>query len=268
MKLLKIDETNREEIINKFVEELKEKLDKQDTDGVFRFTFDMKAKTQEKKNLFITPTAYIKMLLLVQHYSSEIGWYGTAERVENGGYQINDIFVYPQVVTGATVDTDQEKFQKWLDDMDAETFKKLRFNGHSHVEMAVLPSVVDMEGRESDLRSLRKDDFQIFMIMNKRNEFSVDIYDRRDNAIYEKEDINVYITDCAIDTFDIVSKSKELVERKVYTMTTPVKKLKDKSTEKTKKIFGSRYQFDDEEEGYDPTDCYYYNGYGNYGYSY
>ena len=269
MKLLKIDDVNKEKIINKFIEELKEKLNKEDSDGTFRFSFSVDGNLEKKRKLYISPTAYIKMLLLVYNYNSEIGWYGTSERVEDDGYMINDIFVYPQTVSGSTVDTDQEKFKEWLDSLDDDVFKNLRFNGHSHVNMSVTPSSVDMNGRESDLNSLRKDDFQIFMIMNKRRDFSIDIYDRRDNAIYETNDIEIYITGCAVDTFNVINDSKNVVKNATYT--TPVSSMTSKKTTVKKdaqKIFGSKYDFEEDEYDYeDPySPSYRYYGYKEYGY--
>lgn len=283
MKLLKIEGKEKEQIINKFVEELKDRLDKNNnTNGTFRFAFELNGKLEKKRKLYISPTAYIKMLLLVYNYDSEIGWYGTAERSEDDEYKIEDVFVYPQTVTGATVDTDEEEFKAWLDGLSDEVFNKLRFNGHSHVNMAVEPSGVDMAGRESDLNSLRENDFQIFMIMNKRRDFTVSIYDRRDNAIYETDDVEIYITGCVQDTFKILEDSRKVVGKKTYTSyptasnpksyTPPAEKKEQKKAsgkKDSKKIFGSRYLYDDDDddiEGYvNGYNNSYYN-YSNYGY--
>ena len=223
--MIEMYDFNSEELQNKilqdFTEKMKEYIEKNkdelvsDKNFTFRFELERSKKTTEKKAVYFTPTAYIKMMSLLYHYTSEVGWYGTAERMDDN-YLVKDIYVYPQIVDGATVDTDQEKFEKWLDGLDEEVFNQLRFNGHSHVRMGTTPSSVDMEGRRSDLKMLRKDDFQIFMILNQEGDWTIDIYDRKDQKIYETEDIIIYVQNCAEDTFDFVDSTKDMVQKKSY----------------------------------------------------
>ena len=57
-----------------------------------------------------TTEAWIKQCSLVQHFNTEIAWHGLVRPIKDG-YEIYDILVYPQEVTGGTVETDQQKYQ-------------------------------------------------------------------------------------------------------------------------------------------------------------
>ena len=82
--------------------------------------------------VWLTPEAYRKTLALVMGFSDEVGWHGKVSRVgecnEAGcnEFIVEDIFVYPQEVTGSTVNTDQEAYTKWLYGLDDDTFNRIR----------------------------------------------------------------------------------------------------------------------------------------------
>ena len=77
-------------------------------------------KVDRKARLVFTPTAYHKMIALVDEFETEVGWEGFGERVEDGvdvpTYKITDIVVYPQTVTSAHVDMDELEYGRWLMD--------------------------------------------------------------------------------------------------------------------------------------------------------
>jgi len=106
-------------------------------------------------------------------------------------FLIEDIFVYPQEVTGSTVNTDQTAYIEWLYGLDDETFSKLRMQGHSHVKMGVSPSGVDDAHRKQILEQLEQDMFYIFMIWNKSLMVHTLIYDMANNTLYEDKDVEV-----------------------------------------------------------------------------
>ena len=152
-----------------------------------------KLKEDEKVQVHFSSAAYYKMKELVKQCTNEIGWDGIVERdpEDSRVFYVEDIIVFPQTVTGATVDTDDDKYAVWLNMLDDETFNKRRFNGHSHVNMGVTPSATDMTYREQSIRNIP--DFFIFGIFNKRDEYSFAVYDIENNVMYDNDDIDMYI---------------------------------------------------------------------------
>ena len=114
--------------------------------------------------VWLAPEAYKKIVALVTEFTDEVGWHGSVSRTGDNEFVIEDIFVYPQEVTGSTVNTDQFKYTEWLYGLDDETFNKIRMQGHSHVNMGVSPSGVDDKHRQQILNQLEPDMFYIFMI--------------------------------------------------------------------------------------------------------
>lgn len=159
-----------------------------------KFSPEIKKLTgDEKAQVHFSSAAYYKMKELVDQCSDEIAWDGTVVRDENDPkiFYIEDIFMYPQEVTAATVSTDDEKYQLWIQGLDDDTFNKRRFNGHSHVRMGVTPSGTDMTYREESMRNVK--DFFIFGIFNKNDAHNLVIYDVENNILYEDSDITMYI---------------------------------------------------------------------------
>lgn len=198
----------------------------------FKYTakFDDGLQNEPKAKLFITASAYLKMMLYVRDTETEIAWHGTAVRTTENTTQltadflINDVFLYPQIVRAATVDTDQEKYNQWITELDDETFNNMRFQGHSHVSMGVSPSGVDTAYYDSILNTLKveqPDSFYIFTIMNKRGEMYLIIYDLAKNIVYNKEDIELHIFQGNEDIIQQISRQKEHYCEKPI-ITTPI----------------------------------------------
>lgn len=146
-----------------------------------------------RAKLVFKPEAFAKMQLLIMKCSGEVGWHGLVERNENT-FTVTDILVYPQQVTGATITTDQPEYEKWNMEVPLEQFTKMRFHGHSHVNMGTTPSGVDVKSKETLLSCIREGQFYIFMIWNKSLDYSVEIYDATgDYLVYEKCDVDVEI---------------------------------------------------------------------------
>lgn len=180
--------------------------------------FDDGLQNEPKAKLFITAPAYLKMMLYVKDTDTEIAWHGTAVRTTANTTQltaeflIKDVFLYPQIVRSVTVDTDQEKYNQWVTELDDETFNNMRFQGHSHVNMGVTPSGVDTEYYNSILDTLKieqPDSFYIFTVMNKRGEMYLIIYDLAKNIVYSKEDIEVIIFEGNRNVLKQISEQKE-----------------------------------------------------------
>lgn len=152
----------------------------------------LKNNITQKAEVHFASAAFYKMWALVEACSKEIAWDGIVYRDEENPhvFYVTDIIVYPQMVSGATVDTDDIPYLEWLNGLDDETFNHRRFNGHSHVNMGVTPSATDMTYREQSILNIN--DFFIFGVFNKRQEFNFQIYDVENNIIYDKDDIVFY----------------------------------------------------------------------------
>lgn len=155
--------------------------------------------------VFFTHEAWQKMQALINGFDKEVAWHGLAYRGEEGKdeYYITDILVYPQEVTGATVNTDQEKYQMWLMNHEDDVFNNIRMQGHSHVNMGVTPSGVDNSLYERILEQLDDEMFYIFLIYNKKGDKTFKIYDLAKNILFETGDVTVKVMDDDADSVDI-----------------------------------------------------------------
>lgn len=204
--------------------------------GVFNYSYDLSKAGQDKQaKLILTPNAYMKTLELVNHFTSEVGWHGTVERVEGqpATFRLTNILVYPQQVTGATVNTDQEEYQKWGGSLPDEVYNNMHFHGHSHVNFGVSPSSVDLQHREGIISQLKDDDFYIFVIVNKKNDWSIAIYDMPTNTLYETKDVELCVEDVDEDLFTFAENAAKIVKTKTYTASTAAKT--DTKTDKVEK---------------------------------
>lgn len=187
-----IEETQKELLqkVAKFLEELKTKnLTKGNISFNQAYTYD--EKDFSRPIVEFAPEAWMKMVALISTTSSEIAWNGVVDRKADDHYYISDILVYPQKVTGATVDPDEGERSLWLSKIPREQRCKLGFQGHSHVNMSPSPSGTDMVSRAEIVQHLSDEDFYIFMIMNKSYEFTMALYDMKTNALYDTKDIDV-----------------------------------------------------------------------------
>lgn len=197
----------------------KRKFQNDQADGV-TLNFKLKeVKDDRKATITFSAQAYMKIFALVHTYSTEVEWHGVVERTAADAFYIKDILIFPHKVTGATVISDQIEYEKWLDTLDNDTFNALRFHGHSHVNMGVTPSGVDMTYRHNILNnfgtpSATSDLFYIFLIFNKKGDISGEIYDLQNNALYSKstntDEINIVVEDCDWLT-DFLDEAKRVV---------------------------------------------------------
>ena len=79
----------------------------------FSYNFKREAvKDVEKTTLYIHEHAFVKMAIYLMKNSTEIAWHGCAYRgPKDEGYNLVDVMLYPQIVAGTTVTTDQEKYR-------------------------------------------------------------------------------------------------------------------------------------------------------------
>lgn len=214
-------------LTEKYIDEIRKDFEKalsttKFSDGKINFTKSL-SDIKRDATVYFTELAWIKMQTLVREFDKEVAWHGIAKRGEDldkDEYYITDILVYPQEVTGATVNTDQEKYQMWLMGQEDEVFNNIRMQGHSHVNMGVTPSGVDCSLYDRILDQLDDDMFYIFMIWNKRWEKTIKIYDLAKNVMFDTSDCKVKILDDGVGIEKFLKDAKENVKDKVYTAPT------------------------------------------------
>lgn len=215
-KIIRITKEDLVECQKDFAESLKGlKL----VNGKFSFSKVFSAKANEA-TLYYTAEAWTKIVVLLEHFTKEVAWHGVAQRVEGdeSAYIISDILVYPQTVTGSTVEMDTGEYAKWLqhgDERGDERFDYLKMQGHSHVNMGVTPSGVDLHHQEEILRQLGDKSFYIFMIYNKSFKHDIKIYDMALNTMFDDSDITVKIIDAVEGVDDFLESAKDLVKDRV-----------------------------------------------------
>ena len=189
------------------------------SDGKINFCKSFNSITR-RATVYFTEIAWEKMQSLIREFDKEVAWHGVAFRGEDPDkdeYTITDILVYPQEVTGATVTTDQVKYQTWLMEHEDDVFNNIRMQGHSHVNMSTSPSSVDTTLYERILDQLDDTMFYIFLIYNKRGDKTYKIYDLAKNVLFETSDVTVKIIGKDFDLDSFIRDAKDKVTDRVYT---------------------------------------------------
>lgn len=187
-------------------------------DGKINFTKTF-SYINRKATVYFSEVAWLKMQSLIREFDKEVAWHGIAYRGEDiskDDYYITDILVYPQEVTGATVNTDQEQYEMWLMRHDDDVFNNIRMQGHSHVNMGTTPSSVDTTHQEKILDQLEDDMFYIFMIWNKKGESTIKIYDLAKNILFDGNDVTVEVSEDHIGLDKFIKEAKNMVKNKTY----------------------------------------------------
>lgn len=222
---------------------------------------------QECMHIVFRPQAYMKILSLLREFDSEIAWHGVIERQDEKHFLVKDILVYPQLVTGTTVNTDQDAYNQFMMHLDDETYNHLHFQAHSHVSMSTTPSSTDLEHQHKIISQLSGEDYYVFMIWNKRLEWHGWIYDFASNTVYEKGEISVEVEDDHANLSSFITSAKELVQKKVSAKKSSNKSFHSKEQKEEDDYFDKLYEqrkhdfFDYfSENGYDSTETTYWEG--------
>ena len=194
-------------------EQMKSVLEQISSKNLITYTFDLSTLDQKLEYpilLEFTPKASHKMTALVAEADVEVAWHGIINRTETG-FIVEDIVIYPQIASAVTVESD-DSYGPWLSTLSDENFNRLRLQGHSHVNMEATPSSVDYAHQELLVKDIK--DYYIFMIVNKRGNMWVQIYDIEKGFIYEHSEIEIRI------------EEDPYVDWAQYTLKTMVQKLK------------------------------------------
>lgn len=188
------------------------------SDGKISYNKNFTYKDDDKAVIVFTPLAYTKMLSLLMSFDSEVAWHGVGRRIEGAQFLISDILVYPQTVTGSTVEMDTEAYAMWLMENDEDDrFNNIVMQGHSHVTFGTTPSSVDTKHQDEILAQLTDDMYYIFMIWNKKLEHTTKIYDLANNTLYENGDISYAVADENYELEEFVKEANAQVKKKVTT---------------------------------------------------
>jgi len=207
------------EDINAVMEDIRKTLETAKlADGKFSYSTTI-GKSDQKASVIFSPNAWDKMWALIDGFSSEVGWFGTARRSENEEdftYIVDDILVYPQTVTGATVTFDETEVSDWMyENREDERFDYIHMHGHSHVNMGVSPSMTDKEHYRQTLAQIPANGFYLFMIWNKSRKSYCEIYDMKYNLLFEDSDIT-FVVDGIENLGDFMADAKKQVKEHKY----------------------------------------------------
>lgn len=118
--------------------------------------------------------------------STEVGWFGTVvESITDSGnimYTLEpELLIYPQLVTGATVGTDDtnDAYDNWYISQLRQG-KRLMWHGHSHCNMTTSPS-----GTDRGLRNQLNADggAHIYTIHNKYGSTDLEVFDGAEESV-------------------------------------------------------------------------------------
>lgn len=136
--------------------------------------------------VFYTPEVAAAIDYIVDNVDTEAGWFGYVEE-QGTDYLITDIYVPKQIVSGASVDIAPDAVAALTMEL-LDTGKdpsKLRYHGHSHVNMAVSPSTTDQDMIDDFLEHA---DYFIRGIYNKKGDARVDVYHPKDRLVFHLVD--------------------------------------------------------------------------------
>lgn len=244
MKKLRFSNEEKERMINKIVNKLrasdKMPLEAFNIDDIKK-EFSKVPSNVVKPKLYITVEAYIKMLELVNQSPVECAWHGLVKRDrEKNEYLIYDVLVFPQINSATSTTTNEDEFAKWQMNliMDPDfPIEDLRMHGHSHVNMNVFSSGIDDKYQEDLLTKVNNGDYYIFLIMNKKMEICIFIYDFDQQVMFDKNDIDFEITTPKL---DIRAWAKDQLKENAKTSFATTRPKYYYDEEETYTIFGTK----------------------------
>lgn len=195
--------TLSDKIIDDYLKSIREKLKKYTLNTTLPTDLEIPKETVIKPTISITALAYVKLKMLIEKTTNEIGFHGTVEKHGTGKFLITDLYVYPQKAYPAYINTDETEYGMWQAQLPNNVFRSIRCQIHSHVNMGTTPSPTDITHQHDVVRLLSNpNDFYIFLIVNKSGSFNKTVYDLEQNMIFENQDC----------TLSLVSESGESIE--------------------------------------------------------
>lgn len=143
-------------------------------------SFDTKVQNLRTPTVLVAPQAMADMWDLTDLHRDEIGWLGSVRILARSQFLIEEIFLVEQRAHSATTEISEDGLAKLAEDLlgnrgdeGLDIVNRIRFWGHSHVNMGLTPSSQD----ESMLRKLAEDtgDYFIAARTNKRGLMRYDL---------------------------------------------------------------------------------------------
>lgn len=172
-------------------------------------------KKQTERIIEFSKVAYYKLSVLLSSIDTEFGFHGTVSHPSKELYRVEDIFLYPQEVSSATADADEERYAVWLSELDDETFNMMKLQGHSHADMMCHPSQTDRD-LYNQIAGQIKDGYYLFIIVNRTQRVWCEI--REGKEIITDDQIRLRVDDdMVVELFDSMD---EMIREKKYTYST------------------------------------------------
>lgn len=168
--------------------------------------------------IYITPNAMAYIQEFVNLSQTEVSWLGTISEIEEG-YLIEKVSLIDQTVNGVTCEFAPDALSAFMTTFIKEhgidEYNKVRFWGHSHVNMAVSPSAQDA----SQIMQWKEQDYYIMGIFNKKGEIYLAFYDFKNNTVYKRLPLMLYTNDSR----GVGDNAKQLLQKHVKPLCSPVK---------------------------------------------
>ena len=166
--------------------------------------------------VFFSDFAWAQLWNIVDICEKEVGWFGLVEELEGGNYMIEELFVPEQEVSGTTTDIEPEDLAKLVEQLESEgkDSSKLRYWGHSHVNMDVRPSGTDEDQIEEYLDHC---EWFIRGIHNKKRSSKVDVYNVEAGLVHQCVENGRYMPPLSAEDYAMLKTTIELnVKSKIY----------------------------------------------------
>lgn len=148
--------------------------------------------------VYYTADVAVAIDYIVHSQAHEVAWLGLVDRISDKKYLIYKIYIPEQTVSAATADIESESISKLVMQImdDGEDPSRLRYHGHSHVNMDVIPSAVDQDHMSDYLEHA---DWFIREIRNKKGKKKLDLFNKELGVAYQciESDIWELVRDAA-----------------------------------------------------------------------
>ena len=127
---------------------------------------------------------------IVRLSPKEVSWFSRVSRNDNV-FCITDAFLIEQTVSSAETEMTLSGLSDFMTNIiqkhGVEFYNSIRCWGHSHVEMSTNPSGQDLK----QIKEFDNGDFYIMLIMNKRDDFHIRLYDFKENYIWKNLPLHI-----------------------------------------------------------------------------
>ena len=235
MKPIIMTKEAEEKVLKSFFEKFRKQWENFKTnmnDTKFTFSAEIAEPAKEKVTILFSQQAYLRMMMLVDYYDSEVAWYGLVDKIDDKLYRVYDIKICKQYVTGSKVDTEDEDTLEFFNSLTDEEAEHMHFQAHSHVNMSTTASGIDLQNQTDVIRNMGSTGFYIFQIWNKSGDINTYLYDLDNNVFYDKKDVYVEIEDDMKTIGDFLLSTEALVIDKKISPVNQYTKPKEKKNEK------------------------------------